>query len=404
MNWNDKFAQRTRHMKRSAIRELLKLAARPDMISFAGGLPAPELFPIEAVKQAIKTILRRNPQEAFQYSATEGIADLRTLIASRFSRPGLEVRRENVVIVSGAQQGLDLLGRVLLDAGDKVAVENPTYLALLSAWRPWQVRFLPVPSDDQGLRIDALEPLFEQRPKLLYLIPNFQNPQGTTLVAARRTALTGLARKHGVVLIEDDPYEELRFCGDPLPRLFELDARRTAPDLLDSHTIYVGTFSKVLMPGLRVGWIIAPEPVIEKIVQAKQAVDLHTSTLSQWIVHELVLDGTLEQQIPRLRCAYRARRDAMLAALAEYFPSEVSWTTPEGGMFLMVRLPPVLRATDVLERALRQNVAFVPGDDFHLDGEDRNSFRLNFSNPPPELIGKGVERLGHVLKAMLRAA
>ena len=419
MNWQHLFAGRTRQMKRTAVRELLKLTAQPGMISFAGGLPAPELFPIDQVKQAAEAVLSRIGQQALQYGETEGVAELRDWIAAQFSHSHFRLTRANVGIVSGGQQALDLIGRVLLDERDKVVVENPTYLALLSAWRPLGVQFLPVQSDANGMRVDELESLLQQRPKLIYSLPNFQNPQGTTLALERRVKLVELSRQHDVGLVEDDPYGELRYSGDPLPHLLELDiqagcsgtrdtsadggtVRTETPRFLpcDGSVIHVGTFSKVLVPGLRVGWVIAGEPVIEKIVQAKQAADLHTSTLNQYIALELVRDGVLDQQIPILRQAYRVRRDAMLVALQKYFPAEVTWTRPDGGMFLMVTLPKGLSAAEILQQSIPHKVAFVPGEDFHLNGNGQNTFRLNFSNARPDLIDEGIKRLGIVLKRL----
>ena len=420
MNWQHRFAGRTHQMKRTAVRELLKLTAQPGMISFAGGLPAPELFPIDQVKHAAEAVLSRIGQQALQYGETEGVAELRDWIAAQFSHSQFRLTRANVGIVSGGQQALDLIGRVLLDEQDKVVVENPTYLALLSAWRPLGVQFLPVQSDANGMRVDELESLLQERPKLIYTLPNFQNPQGTTLDLERRVKLVELSRQHDVGLVEDNPYGELRYSGDPLPHLIDLDVqagcsgtresfadggtvRTETPRFLpcDGNVIYVGTFSKVLMPGLRVGWVIAAEPVIEKMVQAKQAADLHTSTLNQYIALELLRNGVLEQQIPLLRQAYRVRRDAMLVALQKHFPADVTWTRPDGGMFLMVTLPMELSAAEVLQASIPHNVAFVPGEDFHLNGAGQNTFRLNFSNARPDLIDEGIKRLGNVLKRLI---
>lgn len=397
MNWNSQFATRTQYAKRSAVRELLKLTAQPDMISFAGGLPATELFPVEKVKEAADLVLSEFGSQALQYGETEGIAPLRDWVAARFSRAGrLTVRRENVLIVSGAQQGLDLIGRVLLNEGDQVIVENPTYLALLGAWRPLGVRFVGVPSDQNGMMVEALEPLLQQGAKLIYSIPTFQNPQGTTLSLERRHRLVELLRKYDVGLLEDNPYGELRYSGEALPHVFELDAQSDADGRLRSHVIYSGTFSKVLTPGLRIGWVVADEAVIDKLVMFKQGTDLHTSTLNQYITYTLARDGVIEQQLPRLQAAYRQRRDVMLAALARHFPAGVTWTQPDGGLFLMVTLPAHLNAADVLQAAIAHKVAFVPGEDFHLTG-GQNTFRLNFSNAQPDRIERGIEVLGQVL-------
>lgn len=408
-------------MKRTAVRELLKVTSRPDIISFAGGLPAAELFPIDQIRAALGTVLDRFGGQSLQYSETEGLPALRDWVARSFARDQFPVNRDNVLITSGAQQALELIGRVLLDPGDIVAVENPTYLALLSAWRPLGVKFLAVPSDGMGLRTDALEQILEsQRPKVIYLVPNFQNPQGTTLSLERRHHLVRLLHDYKVVLVEDNPYGELRYGGESLAHLLELDGAggalarsgqgrpaipsaasappSPAPGLPGSHVIYTGTFSKVLVPGLRVGWAIAAPEVIDKLVQAKQAADLHTSTLSQYLVLELVSHGFLDLFLPRLRHAYAARRDVMLAALEEHFPPAVTWTRPDGGLFLMVTLPCDVDASALLPRALRQGVAFVPGAEFHLEGEGQNTLRLNFSNAAPDRIRRGIEALARVIR------
>jgi 2-aminoadipate transaminase len=397
MKWLPLFAERTALMHRSTVRELLKVTARPGMISFAGGIPAPDLFPVREVAQAAAAMLQRHGDEALQYGETEGVAGLRDWIAARSSRPHFQVRRENVMIVTGSQQALDLIGKVFLDPGDRVLVENPTYLAMLSAWRPMLPTFVPLPSDADGMYVDALRPLPEGGAKLIYLVPNFQNPQGTTLSLPRRGQVLEQLRESQTILIEDNPYGELRYEGDPLPHLLELDATSGPGGELETRVIHLGTFSKVLAPGFRVGWVIAPAEVIDKLVQAKQAADLHTSTLCQHLVLELIRNGVLERQLPRLREAYGLRRDTMLAALAAHFPAGTTWTRPEGGMFLLVTLPEPIAAGTLLKRALAQNVAFVPGDDFHLDDQGRNTLRLNFSNATPEKIEEGVRRLGLVL-------
>ncbi len=396
-------------MRRSTVRELLKALNQPGMISFAGGIPAPELFPVQEVAQAVATVLHRGGAQALQYGETEGVRELRDWIATRASRPHFQVRRENVMIVTGSQQALDLIGKVFLNAGDRVLVENPTYLAMLSAWRPLFPAFVPVPSDEQGMCLDTLPPLLEPGAKLIYLVPNFQNPQGTTLSLAQRRQVVeharasagrrarsgdaSQAREIKTALVEDDPYGALRYSGEALPSLLELDARGDAAGALQTCVIHLRTFSKTLAPGLRVGWVIAPAEVIDKLVQAKQAADLHTSTLCQHVILQLLRDGVLEQQVPKLCAAYRQRRDTMLSALAKYFPPGIAWTRPEGGMFLLVTLPPHCKAKALLERALEQKVAFVPGDDFHLDGTGANTMRLNFSNATPERIEEGVRRL-----------
>jgi 2-aminoadipate transaminase len=397
MNWREQFAKRTRQMRRTAVRELLKVTARPDIISFAGGLPAAELFPVAEVKAAAGAVLDRLGGPCLQYSETEGLPALRDWVAGKFSHDHFQVRRENVLITAGAQQALDLVGRVLLNEGDRVVVENPTYLAALSAWRPLGVEFVPAPTDAGGLRMDSLGDCLARPPKMIYSMPNFQNPQGTTLAPERRTELARLLRAREVALVEDGAYTELRYDGQPSPHLLELDAEGGPPAGVGNHVILLGTFSKVLAPGLRVGWVIAAPEVIEKLVQAKQAADLHTGTLSQHIALELAGRGFLDQFLPLLRRNYRERRDAMLAALEEYFPPDTTWTRPDGGLFLLVTLPAGTDASALLPLALAEKVAFVPGEEFHLKGAGRNTMRLNFSNAHPAQIATGIERLGRIV-------
>lgn len=405
MNWNACFAHRTGQMKRSAVRELLKVIHRPEIISFAGGLPDASLFPLPRVRAAAATVLRQVGAQSLQYGETEGVLGLREWLAERFRRPGLPVRPENVLITSGGQQALDLLGRVLLNPHDAVVVENPTYLALLSAWRPWEVRFRGAASDSDGMRVNTLDALCAgESPKALYLVPNFQNPQGTTLSQPRRRQLAGWLRRRNVVAIEDDPYGELRYSGQPLPSLQEMEAETRESVELDSPVIRVGSFSKMLMPGLRVGWVIAARPVIEKLVMAKQAADLHCSTLSQFLVLELVRQGFLQEFVPLLCRTYGERRDCMLAALQKHLPGLARWTEPQGGMFLLVTLPEPIDTTALLSEALKQHVAFVPGEEFHLAGQGRNTLRLNFSNAQPRAIEAGVGRLAEVVKRAARQA
>lgn len=396
MEWNQSFAARTKLMRRSAVRELLKFATQPEVISFAGGLPAAELFPVDEIRQAAERVLSERGPAVLQYGDTEGILPLRDWIARQYPA-SLGVRRENVMIVSGAQQGLDLIGRVFLNEGDRVLVENPTYLALLSAWRPLGVEFVPIAADEEGFQIEGIKAALSPHPKLIYSVPNFQNPSGATLSLARRQALVSLAEGHGVIVVEDDPYGALRYSGQALPSLLELAAGGPG-GLENCPVVQVGTFSKVLSPGLRIGWIVAAEAVINRLGLAKQAMDLHTGTLSQWIVYETVSTGFLDTHVPHLRLQYRIRRDTMLAALDAHMPAGVTWTRPAGGMFLLVRLPESIQAREVLERCLANQVAFVPGEEFHLNGLGKHTMRLNFTNARPEYIGEGIRRLAQALR------
>lgn len=398
MDWTERFAKRTACMKRSAIRELLKFGNRPGMISLAGGLPAPELFPIVEVEAATQRVLREHGRKALQYGETEGLAALRDWLAEKFSTPHVKLKRHNVLITTGAQQGLDLLGRVLLDERDQVIVENPTYLTTLMAWRPWGVDFLAAPTDAEGMRVEDLRPLLAQKPKVIYAQPNFQNPSGITLNVARRTKLVELARETKTPVVEDNPYGELWYDHEPLASLFELDARANSAGELESNIIYMGTFSKVLAPALRVGWSIADEALIDKMALAKQAADLQSSTFNQYIALEMIQRGL---EVAKLRTVYRERRDAMLEALQKHFPTSATWNRPGGGLFVWVTLPERIDAMQLLPKAVEKNVTFVPGEDFHADHSGKNTIRLNFSNAGVDDIHAGIERLASVIKQAL---
>jgi 2-aminoadipate transaminase len=336
MPWRSCFARRTELAVRSPIRELLKFTIQPDVISFAGGLPAPELFPVERIRQATDTVLAQHGSEALQYSTTEGMPELRSFLALRLSSETLDVRPENILIVTGSQQALDLIARIFVNEHDRVIVENPTYLGMLQALGPYDPAYLPVTTDADGMRIEMIPGLLRHHPRLMYVVPTYQNPQGTTLARERRLQLIQMLAPSPVPLVEDNPYSELRYEGESEPSLMELDAQCLGIRELNGRVVYTSTFSKILSPGLRVGWVAAPLLVIDRLVAAKQSTDLHTSTLVQSIIYEVVRDGFLEDHIARLRTAYRERRDTMLAAMTAYFPEEVSWSHPAGGLFLMV--------------------------------------------------------------------
>jgi 2-aminoadipate transaminase len=399
--WSDRFAQRTQGVTGSVIRELLKLTEKPDIISFAGGLPAPEVFPIEQVEAATRLVLERHGRAALQYSTTEGYLPLRELLVRHMSRYGVRVTPENLLVTSGSQQGLDLIGKVFLNPGDHVATEEPTFLGALQAWNAYQAQYLPVPIDDDGIRIDRLEEALRAGPKILYVLPNFQNPGGVTLSLERRHAVIDLACRYGVPVVEDDPYGQLRYEGEHLPALVKIDAdlHRCARGERAFHggVLYLGTLSKTLAPGLRIGWVVAPEEVIGKLVQMKQGADLHTSTFTQMVAYEVARGGFLDSHVRRIRKVYGERRDTMLRALEKHFPRSVSWTRPQGGLFLWVTLPAGIDASILLEEAIRENVAFVPGASFFPRGGGEGTFRLNFSFCTPERIEEGIRRLGRVL-------
>ncbi len=401
--WAERYAQRTQRMQSSAIRELLKLTEQPDVISFAGGLPAPDVFPVKEFQEACQKVLAEHGPQALQYSRTEGYRPLREMIARHTARYGIVVNPENILITSGSQQALDLIGKVFINPGDRILVEKPTYLGALQAWNTYQAEYVSVPLDDDGIQTDKLEGYLRAGPKFLYVLPNFHNPAGVTLSLERRKKLIELADHYGVPIIEDDPYGQLRYEGDHLPSLVVLDNefQRHTNAPYSGNVIYLSTFSKTLAPGLRLGWVIAPEEVIQKLVQAKQGADLHTSTFTQMVAYEVARGGFLDRHVRFIRQVYRERRDAMLHALERYSPEGVRWTRPAGGLFLWVILPEHLDATEVLQEALKEKVAFVPGGPFHPDGSGHNTMRLNFSYMPPEKIEEGVKRLGRVLERAL---
>ena len=406
--WEHRYAQRMRWMGSSAIRELLKLTAQADMISFAGGLPAPEVFPVEAFAAASQRVLAEQGSGALQYSMTEGYRPLRQWIVEKMAEYRIEAAPENVLITSGSQQALDLIGKVLLNAGDKVLTERPTYLGALQAWQAYQAEYVTVPIDDDGLRTgEQLERAVATGPKFMYVLPNFQNPGGVTLSLGRRWELIAIAERYGIPIIEDDPYGELRYEGEHIPPLVVLDATKlegvngNGRNLLNGNIIYLSTFSKTLAPGLRLGWMVAPASVIEKCVMAKQGMDLHTSSFVQMMAYEVVKDGFLKEHVRHIRQVYKERRDVMLVAMSHFFPPEVHWTRPQGGLFLWVTLPDWLDAADLFNRAIQYKVAFVPGASFYPDGSGHNTMRLNFSNAQPAQIEIGIERLGEAIRAEL---
>ncbi|GGL98005.1 aminotransferase-like domain-containing protein [Deinococcus aerophilus] len=388
-------SDRARRMNASAIREILKVTQQPDVISFAGGLPAPELFPLEEVRRAADAALTRYGSAALQYSTTEGHPPLRDWIGRQAGIPAA-----NVQIVTGSQQGLDLLGKILISEGDTVLVEAPTYLGALQSFQPYGPRYVELPTDDGGIDVDALEALLRTTPaKLLYAVPNFQNPTGRTLDAERRRRLVELTGRYGVLVIEDDPYGQLRFSGEAAPSLYELGLEYTG-DVNTNHVIYCSSFSKTLVPGLRDAWIQAAAPLIAKLVQAKQGADLHTPTLNQMIVTEL-LDDVLPRQIETVRQAYGERAGIMLRHISEQFPQDVEYTSPQGGMFLWVTLPQHMDSTVMLQRALTRNVAYVPGSPFFALGGGHHTLRLSYSSATPPQIERGITALGETIREAL---
>lgn len=400
--WDHRFAQRTQRMKSSAIRELLKFTELPDVISFAGGMPAPEIFPVGEFKEACIRVLENNGPQSLQYGTTEGYKPLREMIARHSLRYGIEVTSENIMITSGSQQALDLLGKIFINRGDRVLVESPTYLGALQAWNAYGAEYIPVPTDENGMITDELEQALRCGPKFIYVLPNFHNPTGATLALDRRKHLVELADRYGVPIIEDDPYGQLRFEGEHLPAVEVVDSRTRATNgCYSGNVIYLSTFSKILAPGIRLAWVIAPPEVIAKMVQAKQGADLHTSTFNQIVAYEVGHKGFLDKHVLTIREVYRQRRDVMLDALEEHMPQGVRWTHPLGGLFLWATLPEKMNSAEILKEAVKEKVAFVPGTSFFAQGGGLNTMRLNFSNAKPEMINEGMARLGRVLKKEL---
>ncbi|WP_372526269.1 PLP-dependent aminotransferase family protein [Piscinibacter sp.] len=380
-------ARRAARMNPSIIREILKVTERPGIISLAGGLPSPDTFPVAAMREASERVLRDSPKEALQYAASEGYGPLREWVADELGGHGLQVDASQVLITTGSQQGLDLVGKVLIDAGSRVAVESPTYLGALQAFAPYEPEFLSVPCDDDGPLPDALE--LAAGCRFLYALPNFQNPSGRCMSASRRTELVAKAQAIGLPLLEDNPYGDLWFDAPPPPPL----ASRW-----HDGVVYLGSFSKVLAPGLRLGYVVAPKPLCPKLLQAKQAADLHTPGFNQRVVHEVIRNGFLRDHVPTIRARYQAQRDAMRAALERHMPAGCHWTVPRGGMFFWVELPEGTDALALLPHAVERGMAFVPGSAFYADHPKLNTLRLSFVTVAPDLIEHGIALLAQTLK------
>lgn len=401
--WEYRYAHRTKKMGSSVIRELLKLTAQPDIISFAGGLPAPKVFPVKEFQAACNTVLENNGPQALQYSTTEGYLPLREMIARHTARYSVDVTADNIMITSGSQQALDFIGRLFLNRGDFIVVESPTYLGALQAWNAYGAQYISVRSDEHGMIVDELEEALRVGPKFIYVLPNFQNPSGSTLSLERRKQLIEIADKYGVPIVEDDPYGQLRYEGNHIPSVVALDSEFRGPNggTYSGNVIYLSTFSKLLAPGLRLAWVIAPSQVIKKLVMAKQAADLHTSSFNQYVAHEVAKGGFLDEHIKVIRATYKERRDVMIEMMEEMFPPGVTWQKPLGGMFLWGILPEGMDAAKVLESAIEKKVAFVPGIAFHPNGGGENTMRLNFSYSDPDTIREGITRLGTTLKELI---
>lgn len=385
-------SQRAQKLTSSAIREILKITERPEVISFAGGLPSPDTFPVERVRASTETILKTAPVPALQYGPTEGYLPLREWIAERHSTGSVRIDPADVLVTTGSQQALDLLGKTLIDPGSRVLVETPTYLGALQAFSLSEPAFVSVPSDDNGPQPRMLTKDLVDGARFMYCLPNFQNPTGRRIPLEQRRQLAKVALDAGLLIVEDDPYGALSYKGDVLP---------TLKSMIPDNVVYLGSFSKVLTPGLRVGYLIAPQALYHKLVQAKQAADLHTPSFTQRIVHESIKDGFLDAHIPTIRELYRQRCHVMLEAMREHFPKSATWNSPEGGMFIWVALPPGIDSAKLLEKAIAENVAFVPGAPFFANEPQRNTLRLSFATVSPERIQRGIAVLGALLKREL---
>jgi 2-aminoadipate transaminase len=402
-----RYSTSARTMSRSVIRELLKLANKPNIISFAGGLPCPETFPSEDLKQICIEVFENQPQVTLQYSATEGLSDLRDLLVEFVGRYGLEIGREELIVTTASQQSLDLVGKIFVDRGDLVVVEQPSYLGAVSAFKSYGVRFLPIEMDGQGIRTDILHgrlremkkeagsgiDYYRNMPKFIYTIPDFQNPSGITMSLQRREELLRIAEEFDLLIVEDVAYKWLRYSGEDLPLIGALGARRRVINLF--------TFSKILSPGFRLGWICADAGVVDKLVQAKQATDLCTSALTQRIAAEFLRRGLLEARIRANVELYRGKLRCMLAALEEFMPrlSGLSWVAPEGGMFLWITLPEGMDADEMFKDAIERNVAYVVGSAFYPAGGGHNTMRVNFSYSRDEDIREGIRRLAGLVRS-----
>ncbi len=383
------FADRMSNVPRSFVREILRVTEDPDIISFAGGLPNPISFPHKDIGKAAAVVLKDSSDVALQYGSTEGYKPLRDYIARRYQNSGLDINPDNILMINGSQQGLDLIGKVFLNSGDVVLIERPTYLAAIQSFGLYEPKFVSVPLLDDGVDFHVLKDMVESlNPKLFYSIPNFQNPTGITYSQSKREKIGGLFNENNTLLVEDNPYGEIRFIGENLPPIKKYIEK----------SVLLGSFSKIVSPGMRLGWIVADKDVMNHLITAKQASDLHSNYLTQMIVHRYLTGSDVENHIQHIRDMYRIQRDYMVTMIKKYFPSDVKYTQPEGGMFLWVTLPDGMSSMDLFEVAIKENVAFVPGEAFYSDNPERNTLRLNFSNSNENKIEEGIKRLGHSIK------
>lgn len=387
LTWADRVAK----MDSPAVKAILKITQRNDIISFAGGLPSAQSFPVAELASSFQAVLQDQGAAALQYGPTEGYEPLRHWVSERLGKQGIVCSAANVIITNGSQQGLDLVARVFLNPGDYVAVENPTYLAAVQCFRGAEANLIPIPLENDGINVEVLaQAIRANRPKFIYVNPNFQNPTGVTMSMEKRRKLVQLAADEQIPLVEDNPYGELRYNGD------EVAALKSLPG--GEWVIYAGTISKIIAPGLRVGWLVGDKQIIDKMADVKQTSDVLTNSLTQRAIYHYVTNNNVDSHINTIVCQYREKRDVMLTAMKEHFPSEVKWTSPDGGMFIWVTLPESMDANKLLSEAIEAKVAFVPGTPFYANNDSTNAMRINFSNSTPELIREGISNLGKLLK------
>lgn len=393
-----KFSKRVPADGTDAVGAILKAAADPKIISFAGGLPAPELFPVEGMKEATDKVYAEHGQQALQYGAAKGVTELRELILKRVKeKENIDAKLENVMVTTGSEQAIDLVGKAFVNPGDTVLVEEPTYLCALDVFRSYGANFVSVPMDDDGMKMDALEEALKAHPEttLVYTVPNFQNPTGRTMPAERRKKFAELAAKYDVPVLEDNPYGDIRFAGEHVPSVKSFDHA--------GKVFYMSTFSKILAPGFRLGWLVADPKVIEKLTVLKQSADLHTDNLVQYVVTEFFKENDVDAHVKEISDLYGKRKQLMIDGIKKYFPKDVKYTDPEGGMFLWVEVPGVTDTVELFKQCLEHNVAFVPGDPFFAGKPQPGTFRLNYSNMQEDQIEVGLKRLGEALSQVLEA-
>ncbi|MCU0852334.1 MAG: PLP-dependent aminotransferase family protein [Thermoplasmata archaeon] len=396
LNVTRHFSERSKGMRASEVRELLKLLQVPDMISFAGGFPNPETFPAEIIREIVNDVLKKDGGQALQYGITEGYAPLRECVAERMRKKSIEADKENVLIVSGSQQVIDLMGKIFIDPGDTVVISAPTYLTALTGFGSWQATFESIPIDANNMRMDIFEDRMKRLakrsnpPEIVYALPNFQNPAGVTMPEKNRKRLVDLASDYDFIILEDDPYGELRYVGEHVKPIKSFDD--------EGRVVYCSTFSKVMAPGLRVGWVVADPEILKKLIISKQSADVCTNVLGQRIAHEYVVRGQIDPQIEKIKKAYKRKMELMLQGMDEFMPEGIKWIRPEGGMFLWVELPESIESDELLKKALKKRVAFVTGKAFYADPRDGlHTMRLNFTHPADDMITEGMRRLGSVV-------